>query len=38
MRLKGRQEERCTLYTDAARKNGESGIAVVQGYTGKTIA
>jgi hypothetical protein len=38
LRSKGKQEERCTFYTDAAWKNGESGIAVVQGYTGKTIA
>jgi ribonuclease HI len=38
LRSKGKQEERCTFYTDAAWKNGESGIAMVQEYTGKTIA
>jgi hypothetical protein len=29
--------EKCTLYTDAACKNGKAGIAVVQGKSWKTI-
>lgn len=34
---KGPREEKRTLYTNAAYKNGEGGIAVVQGKSGKTI-
>jgi ribonuclease HI len=35
LRSKAGREERCTFYTDAVQKSGESGIAVVQGNTGK---
>jgi ribonuclease HI len=37
LRSKAGRGERCTFYTDAAQRNGESGIAVVQGNTGKII-
>jgi ribonuclease HI len=37
LRSKGPWEEKRTLYTDAACKNGEGGIAVVQGKSWKTI-
>jgi ribonuclease HI len=37
LRSKAGREERRTFYTDAAQKGGESGIAVVQGNTGKII-
>ncbi|THY28311.1 hypothetical protein D6C99_10561 [Aureobasidium pullulans] len=34
---KGRREERNTLYTDAALRDGEGGIAVVQGGSARTL-
>ncbi|KAG9513247.1 hypothetical protein KCU93_g10112, partial [Aureobasidium melanogenum] len=37
LRAEGPREEKRTLYTDAAYKNGEGGIAVVQGKSWKTI-
>ena len=37
LRSKAGKEERRTFYTDAAQKGGESGIAVVQGNTGRII-
>jgi ribonuclease HI len=35
--LRGRRDERRTLYTDAAWKGGDGGVAVVQGGSGKII-
>jgi hypothetical protein len=37
LQLRGRRDERRTLYTDAAWKGGEVGVAVVQGGSGKII-